>query len=136
MATTDTRKLRVLIVDNDQDNADTLGMMIGLWGHEARVVYGGAEALALDSGFQPDVMLLDLSMPSMDGNELARRVRQLVGREDVLLVAVTGHGYERDHQEAQDAGFDHLLLKPVAPVVLQELLAQEKAKRCQAVSVS
>jgi CheY-like chemotaxis protein len=136
MATCDHRKLRVLIVDNDQDNADSLGMLVGLWGHEARVVYGGAAALALAPGFQPDVMFLDLSMPLMDGNELARRVRQLVGRADVLLVAITGHGYERDYRDAKAAGFDHLLLKPVELDVLIALLAQEKAKRCPAGSVA
>ena len=136
MATTDSRKLRVLVVDNDHDNADSFGLLVSMWGYEVRVAYGGAEGLTINQGFQPDVMLLDLSMPLMDGNQLARRVRQLLGSENVLLVAITGHGYERDHRDAKAAGFDHLLLKPVELDVLNELLAQEKVKRCPAVSVA
>jgi CheY-like chemotaxis protein len=119
----DPRLLRVLIVDNDHDSADSMAMLVKIWGHEVMVVYCGADALAIDPRYLPDVMLLDISMPTMDGNELARRIRHLVGREDVLLIAVTGHGYETDIRVSKEAGFDHHLLKPVEPSVVADLLA-------------
>jgi CheY-like chemotaxis protein len=128
--------LRILIVDNEPDNADSLGLLVGIWGHEARAVYGGAQALPLVPVFRPDVMLVDLGMPLMNGLELARRVRQLEGREHVLLVAVTGHGHEQDYRAARDAGFDYLLVKPVASSVLQNLLARELARRRPTVNVA
>jgi CheY-like chemotaxis protein len=128
--------LRILIVDNDRDNADSLGLLVCIWGHQARTLYGGAEALFLLPEFRPDAMLVDLGMPLMNGLELARRVRQLVWGRDVLLVAVTGHGREQNYREARDAGFDHLLVKPVESLVLRDLLARELAKRCPTASVA
>jgi CheY-like chemotaxis protein len=128
--------LRILVVDNDRDNADSLGLLVGVWGHKARTVYGGAEALALVPEFRPDAMLVDLGMPLMNGLELARRVRQLVWGKDVLLVAVTGHGLEQNYREARDAGFDHLLVKPVESSVLRDLLARELANRCPTANVA
>jgi CheY-like chemotaxis protein len=117
------RHLRVLVVDNDRDGADSMAMLVRLWGHDALVAYGGADAIVADPNYLPDVMILDISMPVMDGNELARQVRHLVGREDVLLIAITGHGYETDVRLSMEAGFDHHLLKPVEPSVVAELLA-------------
>lgn len=122
-------RLRILIVDNERDNVDSLGLLVGIWGHEARVVYSGAEALALEPEFRPDVLLADLGMPLMNGYELARRVRQLERGGEMLLVAVTGYGHEQHYREARDTGFDHLLLKPVESAVLRELLARELERR-------
>jgi two-component system, chemotaxis family, CheB/CheR fusion protein len=121
------RRLRVVVVDNDHDNADSMGMLAGMWGHEVRVVYGGIEALAIDPDFLPDVMLLDIGMPQMDGHELARRMRRLAGRDDVFLIAVTGYGYEKEFHLAYAAGFDRVLLKPVDPMVIKVLLAKAGA---------
>lgn len=116
------RLLRVLVVDNDRDSADTMAMLVKMWGHDVMVVYCGANALATAAHYLPDVMILDISMPKMSGNELARRIRQL-GREDVLLIALTGHGFETDVRLSMEAGFNHHLLKPVDPSVMAVLLS-------------
>jgi CheY-like chemotaxis protein len=123
MTGTSERLLRVLVVDNDRDSADSMAMLARIWGHDVMVAYCGADALVADPNYLPDVMILDISMPNMDGNELARQVRDHVGRADVLLIALTGHGYEKDVRLSKEAGFDHHLLKPVNPSVVAGLLA-------------
>jgi CheY-like chemotaxis protein len=119
---------RVLVVDDNADAADSLAMLLQLSGQEVRVAYDGPTALTLARDFRPQVVLLDVGMPGMDGCEVARRLRQQPGPgpEDLLLVAVTGWAQEEDQLDCQEAGFDCHLAKPVEPQVLQALLAAPK----------
>jgi PAS domain S-box-containing protein len=107
------RARRVLVVDDNHDAADSLGMVLQGLGAEVRVTYGGAEALAALETWQPEVVLLDIGMPEMDGYELTRRIREQFPDQHPRLVAVTGWGQEDARQRVQTAGFDHHLVKPV-----------------------
>lgn len=110
----------VLIVEDYRDGADTLAEMLRLAGHPVRVAYHPTEAVRLAAQSPPDVVLLDIGLPDMNGYELARRLCQVAGRRPVL-VAMTGYGNldERSRRE----GFDHHFLKPVEPADLARLLA-------------
>ena len=119
--------VRILIVDDNQDAADTLGMALEMFGCETRIVHSAADALALAPGFTPQVALLDIGLPDMTGYELARRLRRLPGWQRVTLIAATGWGQEKDRQLAFDAGFDHHLTKPIDLERVQQLLAAERA---------
>lgn len=105
--------LRVLCVDDNHDSADSMAMLLDMLGCEVEVSYGGAAALALADEFRPDVCLLDLTMPGMDGLELARRLRQRAAGRRMLLVAMTALGSESARRQTAAAGFDHHLVKPV-----------------------
>jgi PAS domain S-box-containing protein len=118
-----TRKHRVLVVDDNIDAAESLGHMLRLQGHEVNTAHDGPAALELAASFAPDVVLLDIGLPGMDGFEVARRLRQLVGLEQVLLIAQTGWGQEEDRQRSREAGIDHHLLKPLNLTTLQKLLS-------------
>lgn len=113
---------RVLIVDDNVDAASSLAMLLQLRGHDARVAYDGLSALGLARGDAPEVALLDLGMPGMDGYELARRFRGDPALREVRLVALTGWGQDEDRQRTKAAGFDHHLVKPVNPDEVQRLL--------------
>ena len=114
---------RVLVVDDNADAAESIGVLLQLWGHEVRLAHSGEEALQAVSDFHPHVVLLDIGLPVMDGYEVARRLRRELGGEEAVVVALTGYGQESDRRQAQEAGFDHHLTKPVEPEALQELLA-------------
>jgi PAS domain S-box-containing protein len=120
------RGLRVLLVDDNADSADGLGILLELQGHEVRVAYDGPTALENARQFRPHVALLDIGMPSMDGYELARRLRATPETKDVLLVAMTGWGQDEDHRKSREAGFAHHLVKPFEPAALEKLLADLK----------
>jgi two-component system OmpR family response regulator len=105
--------LRVLCVDDNQDSADSMAMLLDLLGCEVEVCYSGPAALALAAEFRPDVCLLDISMPGMDGCELARRLRDRAAGRRMLLVAMTALGSDSARGRTHDAGFDHHLTKPV-----------------------
>ncbi|MBI1918938.1 MAG: response regulator [Planctomycetes bacterium] len=115
---------RVLIVDDNVDAANSLALMLRLQGHEVLVVHEGPAALEAATEFGPDVGVLDLGMPGMDGYELARRLRRLPGLESVLLIALTGWGQEEFRRRSKEAGFDHHLVKPADPRSLHELLVR------------
>jgi two-component system, chemotaxis family, CheB/CheR fusion protein len=93
------------------------------WGHTVKVAYDGPRALELAAAFRPEIALLDIGLPQMNGYELARRVRRLDGVEATLLVALTGYAREEDRQEARKAGFNYHLIKPIEPARLKRLLA-------------
>jgi CheY-like chemotaxis protein len=114
---------RVLVVDDNQDSAETIAMLIELWGHQARIVHNGPAALTEAPDWRPEVVLLDIGLPGIDGYEVARRLRQEPVMAGALLIAMTGYGQERDRRMSSEAGFDHHLVKPVDPAVLQKLLA-------------
>ncbi len=117
---------RVLVVDDNRDAAESLETLLELWGHEARSAQDGPEALSLAAEFQPEIVLLDIGLPGMDGYEVARRMRVLPAGRNSLIVAVTGYGRNSDRLQSQEAGFDHHLVKPVQPEVLQELIGSAK----------
>jgi PAS domain S-box-containing protein len=117
------RPLRVLLVDDNADSADGLGMLLELQGHEIRVAYDGQTALETVRTFQPHVAILDIGMPLMDGYELARRLRATPEGNGVMLVAMTGWGQDEDHRKSREAGFAHHLVKPFEPATLEKLLA-------------
>jgi CheY-like chemotaxis protein len=120
----------VLIVDDYEDAADSLAMLVKAYGHHACVAYSGAEALRLASVCCPDIVFLDVAMPGMSGWELAMRLRQLPGLEQVSLVAVSGYDQDSDRAGSRRAGCDLHLLKPVDPEeVLQLLLACQEEKQ-------
>lgn len=113
---------RVLIVDDNVDAAETLSILLGLEGYEVHCVYDGFQALKYVNEFRPDVVLLDIGLPGMDGYEVARRLREEFLLQPLLLVAVTGWGGEEDLRKSQQAGIDHHLVKPVDPEALSQLL--------------
>jgi PAS domain S-box-containing protein len=105
--------LRILVVDDNHDAAETLGMALELFGCSTRIVHTAGAALEAAPAFAPEVALLDIGLPDMNGYELARRLRQLPGGERMTLIAATGWGQQQDRQRAFDAGFDHHLTKPI-----------------------
>src|SRR5262249_19154461 len=116
-----------LIVDDDPNSAETLATLVRLWGYEARAANDGPSALAEARTFRPEVVLLDLTMPGMDGYDVARRL--VLGPDDALLVAVTGHDDEEDRRRAFEAGFDAHIAKPLDLPILERLLADPASAR-------
>jgi two-component system CheB/CheR fusion protein len=121
---------RILIVDDQVDAAESLAQLLALAGHEVRTAHGGPAALELARAYRPEVVLLDIGMPGMDGYEVARRLRQEFA-EQVLLVALTGYAQEADRRRSRDARINHHLVKPVNLKVLHALLAHPEAPAVQ-----
>lgn len=117
-------KMRILVVDDNHDVADSLGILLQLSGHDVQVVYDGPLALAAISRYQPDVVLLDIGMPDMNGYEVARQVHQQPGLKDLPLIAMTGWGQEDDRRRSKEAGFNHHIVKPVDPATLELILKE------------
>ena len=117
---------RVLVVDDNVDAAQMLGMCLEAAGHAVMIEYGPQQALARARSGQPEVCILDIGLPGMDGNELARRLRAAPETSNATLIALTGYGQEQDRQSAIAAGFDHHLVKPVAAPDLLALVAQAR----------
>jgi CheY-like chemotaxis protein/two-component sensor histidine kinase len=116
--------LRILIVDDNRDGADSLGMMLRLMGNDIRTAYDGEEAVAASEEFRPDVVLLDIGLPKLNGYEACRRIRQQPWSKGMVLIAVTGWGQEEDRRRSHEAGFDKHMVKPVDPQALMKLLGQ------------
>jgi len=119
---------RVLVVDDNEDAADSLATLLGVMSYEVRVAYDGPEAIEAADEFEPAVALLDIGLPKLSGYDIARHIRQTRG-DGVLLVAITGWGQEEDRRRAREAGFDHHFTKPVDFEVLLELIEQEMKHR-------
>ena len=120
-------KLRVLVVDDNVDSAETIAEMLKLWGHDVTTAHDGAAALEAARAYRPDAVLLDLGLPIIDGLETARRLRA-EGLKGALLVAVTGYGAAEDRARAAAAGFDTHLTKPVSPEALHDVLKRGKPR--------
>jgi CheY-like chemotaxis protein len=120
--------LRVLVVDDCHDAADSLVMLLRLWGLEPVVAYSGPVALDLVTACTPHVALLDLALPTMSGFSVARRLRARPELASLVLVAVTGHADEVTYGNAVAAGIEHVLVKPVDPEALRSLLVQVGAQ--------
>lgn len=121
----------ILIVDDNVDAAESLRVSLELSGHNAKAVHAGIAALSALEDFQPDLVLLDIGLPDIDGYEVARRLRQRCGAACPMLVALSGWGREEDKQRAAAAGIDAYLTKPVHPAVVARLVAENAAKRMQ-----
>ncbi|CDY73514.1 Chemotaxis protein methyltransferase CheR [Caballeronia glathei] len=115
---------RVLLVDDSVDAAQAMSMLLETLGHDVRMLHDAAGALAIVDAFQPEVVILDIGLPVMDGCELARLLRARPSTRDALLLALTGYGGDADRQRALDAGFDHHLVKPVSFTDLEDLIAR------------
>jgi CheY-like chemotaxis protein/anti-sigma regulatory factor (Ser/Thr protein kinase) len=109
----DGRKIQVLVVDDNEDAADSLAALLEIDGFDVRTVYDGAAAIAEAAEHQPDMIIMDLGMPGMDGYETARAIRQRPGAERILMLALTGWGQSDARRRTVEAGFDHHLVKPV-----------------------
>ena len=120
---------RVLIVDDNKDAALSLGLLLRYKGHEVRVVHDGFAALEMAKSFRPAIVFLDIGMPSMDGYEVAYRLRQQPGLEEVVLAALTGWGQQEDRRRTSEAGFDHHLVKPPEPKALESVLSMVQQRR-------
>ena len=118
-----TSSLRILIVDDNGDGADSLGMMLRVVGYDTRTAYDGQEGVDVAGEFRPDVVLLDIGLPKLNGYEACRRIRDEPWGKDVVLIALTGWGQDEDRRRSHDAGFDHHLVKPVEPQALMKMLA-------------
>lgn len=114
--------LRVLVADDNRDNADACAALLGMLGHDVRTAYSGFEAIAVADVFRPQVALLDIGMPGANGFEVARRIRSRSWGAAATLIAVTGWAQEEDRRQAEAAGFDHHLVKPVDLQRLEPLL--------------
>ena len=113
---------RILVVDDSVDSAETLGELLKIWGHDVRLAHDGPGAVAAARDYRPEVVLLDIGLPGMDGFAVAAKLREegIGGR---MLVALTGYGEQQDRDRARQVGFDHHLVKPIDPETLQKLLA-------------
>lgn len=134
-ATAETRKaqddagaFRVLVVDDNRDSADSATAIIRLLGHEAESAYDGAGALAVARRFPADMVLLDLSMPVMDGFQTLAQLRRVPGFEQAFVVAMTGYGGTDDKRRTSDAGFNAHLTKPVELTALNRLLNEARQR--------
>ena len=114
---------RILVVDDNRDAADSMAMMLQILGNEVRTAYDGIEAVRAAGEFRPQVVLLDIGLPRLNGYETAERIRQESWGKSMVLAAVTGWGQKEDRRRSSEAGFDHHLVKPVAPTTLVELLS-------------
>jgi PAS domain S-box-containing protein len=117
-------KLRILVVDDNADAANSLAALLELQGHAVAVAHDGEDGIARAQAFQPDVAILDIGMPRMNGVEAARRLRRLPGGDRLLLLALTGLGQASDRERTREAGFDRHLVKPLNLALLSGLLAE------------
>jgi CheY-like chemotaxis protein len=118
---------RILVVDDNRDAAESLSEALESEGHEVRVAFDGASAVALGQEYRPSVVFLDIGLPVMDGYEVARKLRALDHGYRPLLVAISGYGQPSDRQRALEAGFDQHLVKPVSVEITLALAASEPA---------
>ena len=116
--------LRVLVADDNRDAAESLATLLGLLGHVVRIVHDGAAAVEAGEDFRPDVILMDVGMPRLNGYEASRRIRQQPWGREVTIVALTGWGQEGDRERSREAGGDGHLVKPVSLPDLQKLLGE------------
>jgi CheY-like chemotaxis protein/two-component sensor histidine kinase len=120
---------RVLVVDDNRDFADSIAAVLRLAGNEVCVAYDGVEAVGAAGMWRPDIVLLDIGLPLLNGYDTARRIRDTLGKRTPLLVAITGWGQDEDRRRSRAAGFDHHLVKPIDPAELAGFLAAALAAR-------
>jgi PAS domain S-box-containing protein len=122
-AASEAAPMRILVVDDNEDAAEALAAMLAIDGHETRLAYDGPEAMREAETFKPDVVFLDIGMPTLDGHETARRIRREPWGKGMTLIALTGWGQQEDRERSTDAGFNHHLVKPADPALVAQLLS-------------
>ena len=120
---------RILVADDNSDAASSLGMLLEMMGHEVCIVHDGVEAVEKATTFGPDIILLDLGMPQLNGYEACSRIREQPSNKGTLIVALTGWTQDDKKQRSQQAGFDFHLIKPVELPALEKLLREHPANR-------
>jgi PAS domain S-box-containing protein len=115
---------RILVADDNRDAATSLAMLLRILGNETQTAHDGLEALEVAAEFKPDVVLLDIGMPNLNGFDACRRIRREPWGKKIVIVACTGWGQDEDRRKSQDAGFDIHMVKPIDPAVLEKLLAE------------
>jgi CheY-like chemotaxis protein len=116
-------RYRILVVDDNEDSALSLAMMLQLMGHDTHTAHDGLQALAAAEAFRPDVALLDIGLPRLSGYDACRRIRERPWGSGMVLIALTGWGQEEDRCRSREAGFNFHMVKPVDPAALEKLLA-------------
>jgi len=127
MSTESFQALRVLVVDDDKDSADSLARLLRLGGHDPQVAYSGPIALLMIEKQKPDVVLLDIALPQMDGYKVAQTLREQPATKDLPIIAVTGYGQESDRERSRAAGMNLHLLKPISVQDVLALLSKQDA---------
>jgi len=118
--------LHVLVVEDNEDGRESLRELLEIWGHQVSVAGSGPEGVEMAFSIRPEVALVDIGLPGLDGNEVARRIRLVLGGDELSLIAMTGYGQPEDRRRALQAGFDCYLVKPVDPAVLSQLLNESR----------
>jgi two-component system, sensor histidine kinase len=128
--------LHILVVEDNEDGRESLRELLEIWGHQVSVAGSGPEGVEMAFSIRPEVALVDIGLPGMDGNEVARRIRTLLGGGEISLIAMTGYGQPEDRRRALQAGFDRYLVKPVDPAVLSQLLSEASHRGGQAAAIA
>ena len=118
---------RILVVDDNHDSARTLARLLKMKGHETFTASDGSEAVEAAEAHRPEVILLDIGLPVLNGYEVARTIRERPWGEEVVIVALTGWGQEEDRHRSKEAGIDHHLVKPVDTAALEKILTELRA---------
>ena len=121
---------RILVTDDNEDYATSLALMLEMLGNEVRTAHDGLEAVAAAAEFHPDVILMDISLPKLDGYEACRRIRAQPWAGGVLMLALTGWAEPHNKHKARAAGFDDQLVKPVEPSLFESLLTNGRKTGC------
>jgi len=114
--------LRVLVAEDNEDSAETMAMLLRLYGHQVEVASDGPRALEAVKASQPDVVLLDIGLPKLDGWQVAKQIREQGNGSRPFLIAISGYGTEADKLRSEEAGIDVHLVKPVDPIELKNIL--------------
>ena len=120
---------RILVVDDNHDSALSLAMMLSIMGHETRTAHDGESAVETAESFLPEVVLLDIGLPKLNGYEVAQRIREQEWGASMFLIAVTGWGQEEDRQRSSEVGLNVHMVKPVEPAALERLFAELRRKQ-------
>ena len=120
---TTARRFKILVVDDNHDSALSLAMMLSIMGHDTRTAHDGESAVSTAETFLPDVILLDIGLPKLNGYEVAQRIRETSWGTSMYLIAVTGWGQDEDRQRSSEVGLNLHMVKPVEPSALEKVLA-------------
>lgn len=119
----DSHRFRILVVDDNHDSALSLAMVLTMMGHETRTAHDGEAAIATAESFRPEVVLLDIGLPRLNGYEVAQRIRGSAWGSQMFLIAVTGWGQDEDRQRSAEVGLNFHMVKPIGPEALEGVLA-------------
>src|SRR5688572_21907796 len=120
--TTTPKRFRILVVDDNHDSALSMAMMLSIMGHETRTAHDGESAVTTAESFLPEVVLLDIGLPKLNGYEVAQRIREQPWGTSMFLIAVTGWGQDEDRQRSTEVGLNVHMVKPVEPAALEKIL--------------